>query len=464
MDESSKFQCAYADNSMKYDYWYHLLLRLIPEKNQLGMINTDGSAFQRIDCNGYSMAGNRLVLLKRNEAYPLSTVFADANQKLGIDGPIMTTDGIDPKALMSCVTQNRPILLSRLTDRLVFYTLRKEMTIDVWKEEVVSLGLSGGAGTKALYGKWSDVFIRNIGKSIALKSIGDVKFRDIDRSIVDSNFVICGTSYDLDVVIFGQVDKPSLIAVCKTKAQVFTVLWSTTEIHTAIVDDLMVYPSKVRDLMTGDVLMDLSNYSLDLTVPIILGITYKPNKSGYFIWLNKSNTASELLWETSERLKKDGLSLGQLKQMPVTLPEKRLIAVGNILDSYMDSLKQQLPSYDSSMPFAVLSYYSLFPYYFRLKTGRNALVLAFQSSLPNTIAVIGYNRGSHRTSKRYSLINLSDALTKIYQRHRPEEFLYANRLSSTDLSIVTSWIKLFLANDAYIAGSRDDKIRLIQNQ
>lgn len=306
---------------------------------------------------------------------------------------------------------------------------------------------------------------------VSFKSVGKVPKPTIESGI-KLYMLFYSVSTDgvgVDVIGFKAKDTDELTYLfCKTELGTVRVLWSTDEKPMQIIDSFVIYPNKVVDILTGDVLMTLEGIKNNADESIIEGVTRKDDGTGYYLWLNYENTNYGTRLSIMNYLQKSAVDTKELFFDYEPLPETQmhLGATGNeeaLIRLYYDEASGFIEGYSIlterslDLPFPVYSFYSLYPYYHYIKTQQRVLVIAFDHAF-DYFKVIGYSIAGHRISESYS-INAFD-VTELNIKF--PNLLYINTKNTGLVDLVYRWITEYLQDFNYINASKEDKMAMIK--
>lgn len=298
-----------------------------------------------------------------------------------------------------------------------------------------------GGGYNGLY---TSEFFYSYDETKILDTFIHYKYAGGEDAVVylkENDVIRCDNNLGLDVMSFTR-------DVAREKEGILEVIWSseTLEDNFTTFNSLVFDANRVRDLITGEVIIDLSNIEYyDSGYDLIKGITLKSDGTGYNIWVDeeylKYNLKEEIIKLRPDNILRDAL----------ILPEREIEVVGDtkeeVIDNYYEIDYYYVRHAFSENYFIVLSIHSLFPYYYFKATGKFICVMAYLT--PVIFYIIGYNHTGHRVFSKYT-----DAI------HNNITFLL--HISDTE-DIIYNWITKFLGNSDYVMGSKTDKIMMIDS-
>lgn len=278
-----------------------------------------------------------------------------------------------------------------------------------------------------------------------------------------SSEIVSDNGMGIDIITINESSTDILY--CKTNNGVSTVLWSS-ELHYDIssCDSIIASETQVKDIFTGRDLIDTENIVLEQELKVIKGVTKKEDDSGYYIWLHQNNIKYEVIQALVDYLKSIRFDTRELIGV-IPLPETGLehISFGspaNVVRTYSRYIGNFITSYDTThlnrYPFAVYSFYSLYPYFHYMMTGKYTLVMAFNPH-SRDFKIIGYSKSGHRKHHTYALDSFNLAqLEEIYG----DSLLFFDS-SQAAIDLAYRWINNFIDSKDYRNADRETKIRMI---
>lgn len=440
-------QYNYVDDTHNYKYWGYHLLQLDPSKENKQLVMRDNYGnFINIIKYDYIQTTSKYLLIEKEGT---TNIFSyDSSQNIVDEGMI---SGRIIRVYES-ITSKGPVLMDIRSTVETFVNIKENKH---WKR--FFMVRNGTVGYDVFYGQQLD-------ESVDFIPLESIKFVGLNASeIKDYDFIVISRGYGIEVVVFTETfrTKIVLIAFCTAVKNILTVVWSSRETYQSITDFLVVFKHQIRDLITGDVLCDLTNHYTGFTsAQIICGVTKKQDHTGYYIWLDKSDIMSDIRWEIYQQLKREGINNGQIISTTPEFPETRISIKrkkDNAINQYLKYAHRTFTNYDLTMPFPMLSIYTLYPYFHKLATGNNILVLVIPRVFDKTLVVLGYNKNGHRTYKRYYAGDINSALQNIYKSHSNDQLLFFD--SETE-KLIIKWVHI-VSNSVYSMMSKEDKLKRI---
>lgn len=444
-------------------YWRYYVVEQRKDNNTVELLNVRRDIVKTIPGNHWRSTDNYLLVV--HASGDRSTVItAFASRKAGV---ITEAEGIitfDDKAVLLDVAETviGLIISVRVSGKTNVYNLKNSQIVVIPYKTDIRLSRFTGLGYTGYYSNdrlisyldqhSAQVKVEWNGKPIIGGSgTTNAKFR--------GGVVIKSTNaLGIDLLKLSLFSGGGGNYYCKTTNDVSDVLWTTMKNYQLGMDSFLVDSTKVVDLYSGMTVLDLYSLADDPEKTLINGFTRKEDDSGYYIWLNEENTGYSLKKNVLQYLRSKGIDTKRLIDEPLYLPElwmddKISLTPAENVHSYYNKAREFISEYTIDDPLPVYSMYSLYPYYHRRMTGQNVLVIALTKDY---VTVLGYSLAGHRVHRRYNIGELSTMKQK-YGR----SLLYIDLSDIGLISVIYTWMTLFLSSLEYIKANRDTKIDMI---